>query len=446
MNRRLTKLTAAVFLSAFTVVLTLLLINSPVFDETPSKEVQRLSQTIPLDYRPDNAYFAVFGFRAASDKDITDAGIRLTQRYLENREARQNDALTQGDYAELLAAPPTDDGLLKQLPQCNSRSDITCSQKTLAQFSGEVMEQPRIAQLVQRYQTIIKMPYFKELQSITVASPLPEYGALIKISRAHLLHTYKSTGIDAFLSALKSDTTFWRQLLTQGDHLITKMVAVAAIWNNLQLANEIVRNNELSETQSNLLLTILKPLTKEELDISEAIEFESKALFSVLEVATALENDEWLYKTDLLYQPNASKNLFWEQLAPVLHAAKMPPQQIYPNFIEIQSRLAERSEPLPLSLSSLYNPTGKAIISIGTPNYLDYIARVHDLNAMIHLTEKAVKIHQNRNMAPSEINAILHPNQSAMSNPPITYSLDDSKNKIGVSCLDAHNKCQLFIK
>ena len=110
------------------------------------------------------------------------------------------------------------------------------------------------------------------------------------------------------------------------------------------------------------------------------------------------------------------------------------------DYITSQQYEADTSAPFSWSPATLYNPSGKMLIGLAVPAYTDYIARMHDLNGMIHLLKLQIEIALNPEQNLEQVIA-----QSQYTNPytlePMSYNKDS--HSIYFECMDKHSVCEL---
>lgn len=82
--------------------------------------------------------------------------------------------------------------------------------------------------------------------------------------------SYQRDSTDEFLKVVAEDTKFWRKVLTGSQSLIAKMVALESFRNDLDFVSALIRHHDLDDRELLLLRNLLRPLTSDELDISES--------------------------------------------------------------------------------------------------------------------------------------------------------------------------------
>jgi len=435
-----TKFYALLFIVAIFIFSTLV-INTSLFDERLDPRVATITQaSIATPAVAGNAYFALMGISAAAGNNISQTGLQLSKRYIQNRE-RGDDALNSDDYQEILEVGQEIDKQWQQhYDNCSSRKEYGCLAKLSAQLQTTPIYGARLSLMLQRYDSIVQMTNYQNISHITHGTPMLKYGIILNVSNLKLAGLYNSATINQFLSQIVIEMKFWKMLLTDGSMIIDKMVAVAAIRNNLSYLSEFMLAHELSEQQKIVINSLLTPLNQTELDISESFISESRTIFQQI---TAISSTFFDVKFMLL-QPNASKNIFYQYFTePMINLNKMKLAE-FVKFLQSDNNNQRRMEVeslLSFAPDSLYNYNGKTFISTNyCLNCQDYIARMHDLNNMINLLklQLSLKAHHHTTMVQAVLNSeIINPYTDK------AYDFDSASNWLQFDCLDPSSKCRI---
>ncbi len=418
-----------------------LIVNLAVFDEKPLEPVARL---MAPEYGVEpphegNAYYALLGLKADEGRDIAASGVRLLERY-----AEKQDALGDADHLEILGNLVADQAWLAAYDGCTGRKQAGC----LAHFAEQIQSHPlggeRVSLLLQRYQQIIELPLFQDREHLGMATPLPEYSTMMKLSQLQLANSFLSGDSSAFLDRLEADIRFWKMLLAQSRSLLGKMVGLAGIWNDVGFLSEFVASQDSLDGHQAVIARILAPLTAEELDIGESFEFEQRFF------AFDLANNPSSALTRLLLQPVATVNSYYSLITePMLRLSSMPLEQFVGVYVPARdsaagsAQLTSTEGLLSLSPASLYNLAGKRKLVENAYSPADYVARAHDANGMIGLVRLQVEL---KNEAEADrVRAI---QQATIGNPytqaPISYDEDGSW--LSFECLDRLANCSVSIR
>lgn len=410
------------------------IVNNSIFDEELHPEV-KIALQVPSEINSQqNAYFALLGMQAAAEKDMQQVGIQLTARYLQNRDQHEQDELTQADINEIAGGKDLDEGWSKQYSPCNSRQVNGCLSEMLVQINSKPITDARFKVMLQRYQKLITMKQYQDLQYASAAMPSPQFIYPLNIAKIYLAQLSTENDPMIFLTAVQKDMKFWRMVLNQGNTIISKMIATAALWNDLQYLSEFMQNKTFTEQQLSLIKQLLTILNKDELDISESILGENRWIAS--EFVNIQKN--WITRMAFQYKATLNTNYFYV-IKPDVELAQLSSTKLAESIL--QGRMSNQS-PLIWSPSSLYNLIGKWLVSLRHPNMQEYIARVHDLNGMILLVQLQLLL---KNTPNEEIESSIK--NSTIKNPYTNRAMewDRAKGALEFKCLDVKVICRVKI-
>ncbi|MEE4216828.1 MAG: hypothetical protein V2I48_04415 [Xanthomonadales bacterium] len=418
-----------------------LVVNLGMFDEKPLEPVSRL---MAPEYgveppREGNAYFALLGLKADEERDMAASGARLLERY-----ARSQAALGDADYLEILGNLVADQAWLEAYDGCTGRKQAGCLKHFAEQIQSHPLGGERLNLLLQRYGQIIDLPLFRDQEHLGMATPLPEYSAMMKLSQLQLANSFLSGNSAAFLDRLEADIRFWRMLLDQSRSLLGKMVGLAGIWNDVSFLSEFVAAQDSLDGHQAVISRILSPLTPGELDIGESFVFEQR--FFVFD----LVNNPGSALRRLLLQPQATVNSYYSLITgPMLRLSSLPLEEFVDTYIPARdseagsAQLTSTAGLLSLSPASLYNLGGKQILVENAYSPADYVARAHDANGMIDLVKLQVwlKNQPEANWAQAVQNASIgNPYKQA----PMSY--DEEGPWLSFECLDRLASCRVRLR
>jgi hypothetical protein len=452
----LPKTSKLVLLGLLTIVSLFLLIitlaNFSAFDEKLSPEIQAILQPDSMPEDSKNAYYAIFGLSAANGKNIVDTGKRLVKRNQHNREEINTDEQSKPDNSEIHGVPDLDKNWLNEFDNCTSRRSLSCARNLAKELLKHPIQSKRLPIMSMRYRSVLDMSDFQSVENITFTSSLPPYNVMMKLRQLYLAEAIQLKSVNQFFMAMNKDIVFWRMLLSNGNSLIDKMVAVASLWADMQTISDYLKTNtSLSNEQRKQLNQLLKPLTKDEIDINEAFQFEEKVFYNSLrtinpsELSTALGTSS----TPMFWfiQPNATLNDYHEYFVKPLAELNLLSAEDFAKTIN-KSTAGEKSccfEEIDsltnISPSNLYNVGGKMLLSSMLFRAQDYIARVHDLNGVIDLVRLQVQV------ANTDLPIIEFLGASSIKQPynkqPMNY--DKETNLLGFDCLDKGSVCQVSL-
>jgi hypothetical protein len=216
------------------------------------------------------------------------------------------------------------------------------------------------------------------------------------------------------------------------------MIAIASVTNSIDSVSTAISQGALSPQQLTELQTQIKTLSNSELDMGTIFDYEFKYGMSLFDQAE--EEGIGNFIENLLYQPNASKNINYEYSTMRLKKVSALSAEAFYQQATGQNQQVEFTSPFNWSPTTLYNPMGKLLISYTIPAYNDYIARAHDLNGMIHLLKLKIELTLNPTQ---NIEQLI--NQSKYTNPytlePMLYNIEN--NSIYFKCMDKYSICEL---
>lgn len=347
----------------------LLLVNAS--DETLNPAILPLLtwDTQPID---NNAYPLLLGFSAAANQAPLEFAQQRLQAYSAQATDPQDYRSTVRDNEHLL---------------CNGADKPQC-------FENYLTQQDQINQLLtentlwlHRYRRLIQYTHYRNTLKPTLSSPIPAFSAVLQ-SQKLLLAQIALNPID-MAPVLHQDITFWRNILRQKTHLITKMVAVNATASGYRLLHHLLRQQP---EQLSLFHSILLPLNTAEKSLSASLNSEFQLMANgLLALKKQLSNAGPSNGFDALiqspvglyfYQKNATVNQLYQYHVRIQAAAEKDHaalEQAYHTLsIELKNVLNQ--------WSILYNPVGKILISIATPNMSKSRQKIDALDALVQQT------------------------------------------------------------
>lgn len=438
----------AVFL---TFIIIVVVIDFSIFDEELSPQVVETLKPIKMPLNHENAFFAIWGLSASSNKNMIKTGEALISRYRENRAKRGNDEITIEDYTEILGGKDFDASWQDDFEGCTARREYGCASKLAKQLREHPVDDPRFILMLDRYEQITSMTNFKHMGNLTLVSPLPPYGNLMKLHRIKIANAYNADSPADFIRQMSKDLKFWKMLLNNGNTLIDKMIAVASIWSNLQVISEYAKTTQdLTSQDYSAINTMLAPLTKQESDIGNAFGFEQQAFYTAI-LSMNSEQLDLAYGSDKiilhwLIQPNATINDYHQYFTQRLQQlSRLTAPDFYKTinatdngqktccFKELESLIS-------FSPSSLYNLGGKLLLADAIFQGQDYVARVHDMNGVISLVRLQLLAKEYPDVSIGELI-----NRSETTNPytgePVIY--DENEKSLGFECLNKGSFCKI---
>lgn len=376
-----------------------LLINA--FDERLNPSIAKFKDVgaskIPKEQ---NAYFAMIGFAAAAEGDPHERGVLIVKAY---EEAIAVDSLAfeykphSGNGPLSISGPVNDLCRPKGKSDCLSRSQKM--ERTIRAMQSDN------AVLLQRYRSLYDYRYFRTAAIYGMSTPTIE---LSTIGNTHALLLsglaleVSEDNAKFALERLAVDCRFWRRMLGQSSNLVDKMVAGGLLKQDLTFLSEIIRVTQLSEPGLVAAGAIAAPLDSQERDFTMVFAGEFAMTAHVLSnVGSAITetpaNDftRWLDQagTRLFYERNATLNALYAYARESIDIASLPA----PDFMKVwKEGLQERPTGRRHSwVSYIYNPVGKSLFDTlfgATAYWMDYVARIHDLDGLIRLVSLQLAI------------------------------------------------------
>ncbi|WP_129642504.1 hypothetical protein [Peristeroidobacter agariperforans] len=403
-----------------------LFINISWFDEPLHPELVSMRELRSVSMEG-NAYVLALGFAAAQERSPQLVGRKILEVLRVKHERGQSIALTAQESEAILGGSKLDEDWQEELKSltCNARRYLNCAEQLIAEMARADVTTPRLSALFERYSLLLEQPRFEESQERDVFSPMPPYQALTAIGRLRLAKSYERESIPEFLSKAGQDFKFWLRALREGETLATKMVSLAGIQNDLDFLSTLMRHRELTESDHRQIQAFLRPLTREESNIAEALISEARIALLSGE-PPILMRASWLMK--LMSQENATSNEdYMVNVVPMLHRASLSAEEYYRQKAYEPLMYQLRLFPAPL-----YNLGGRLALSEGR-DAAQFPARVHDQNGRILLVLLQSEIE--RRPASTEVSQVINASEyrDPYTGKPMTY--DVKAQTIGFKCV-----------
>ena len=325
---------------------------------------------------------------------------------------------------------PEDDwnGLFPDI-SCNSRFELDCADRLIANLEAADRIPPRLRVLLQRYEAILRTSRFEEAQEFDAHTPIPAYGELMSIARIRLAISLTSKSTQAFLVDAAEDIAFWKTMLRDGQSLIAKMVALAGLRNDTTFLSALVRSGSPDPSALAAIGGILEPLSDEERDIGETFLTELRImLLSAKDLGVMFEGPPWIVR--LALQEQATINEYYVTTTNAMRVrAALSAAEFFRQRGHERLAYDVRAFPPPL-----YNLGGKFVLKwmAAEMSIQDYITRVHDLDGRISLVLLQAEIAAQPGRSVEEIvRASIYRNP--YTGAPMEY--DSSAGTIGFDCL-----------
>ncbi|MCF6226847.1 MAG: hypothetical protein L3J22_11190 [Xanthomonadales bacterium] len=309
------------------------------------------------------------------------------------------------------------------------------------ELSGKPISDVRLVEQISRYEKLIEFNDYKEVTQLDINTPIGPYGTLLNIKRIYLSNAFVNQSSEQYLGVVIKDLLFWRMVLKKGHLLITNMVTIATLSDDINSLSIAIKQSRLTVVQLNQLQGKINPLSVNEIDLGRTFEFEFKYgmnmfMFGPEEAESSIDLTEWVD----FFQPQATHNFKYLHITKSLKkVAALNTAEFY-QYLESDQPAEDFASPVKWSPSMLYNPVGKILVGIAIPAYTDYIARVHDLNGMFYLLKLQIEIALNPDRAVEQVIT-----NSQYSNPytlkPMAYNSES--HSIYFECKDKTSSCEL---
>jgi len=385
-------LVRGLLLLVFLTVVTLF-INLPWFDEPLHPDLTTLGTPRSVSME-DNSFPLIHGFAAASNKNPLAVGNAIIENLRDRYQLGERVTLSHEEMDELLGGSELDEEWrsIFQTLGCNSRLSVDCAGRLIAEIENIDLDQPRIGLLLERYEEILQASRFAENEEFDAYTPLPRYGLLMQVARLRLAISYQRDTGTEFLYKVDEDIKFWRSMLSNGQSLIAKMVALAGFRNDLEFLSALLRLRELSNSEIESVRGLLRPLSSDEQDIGASFLTELRILMlSDSSLAVMLSNNSWAART--FFQKRATLNEYYlTAIMPLRLRASLSAEEFYRQRGHEKLSYDVRAFPPPL-----YNLGGKLALKqmAAEQSLQDYISRVHDVDGRVLLLLLQAEIEQN---------------------------------------------------
>lgn len=416
-------------LLAFLIVIALF-INLPWFDEPLHPDLITLGTPRSVSME-DNSFPLIHGLAAASNKHPLAVGNAIIQALRDRYQIGERVTLSHEEMDKLLGGSELDEEWRSsfQTLGCNSRLSVDCAGRLIAEIEHVDLDQPRLRLLLGRYDEILQASGFAENEEFDAYTPLPRYGLLMQVARLRLAISYQRDTVTEFLSQVDEDIKFWRNMLSDGQSLIAKMVALAGFRNDLEYLSALLRLRDLSNSEIESVRGLLHPLSSDEQDIGESFLTELRISMLGDSVLTVMLSD-YSWAARMFIQERATLNEYYlSAIMPLRLRASLGAEEFYLQRGHEKLSYDVRAFPPPL-----YNLGGKLALKKMAAEHSpqDYISRVHDVNGRVLLLFLQAEIEQNPQRGVETIvNSSIHRNP--YTGEPMKH--DVSAHTIGFDCL-----------
>lgn len=385
-------------------------VNFSVFDESLNPDIAAMLDAPTAPAADDNAYAAMWGLQAGANRNMIEVGLGVLERLKKNEENTGSGSLLADDiaefYGEFYGNDNPDNAWLRDF-HCNARTTTGCLSFVRENLNDTPVDTQRAKLLKQRYQAILTLKQYVNTSNDNFASPLPPFVHLLDLGRLTLAELSLSGTPTAFIQQVGLDMQFWKMVLEDGTSILDKMVAVAAIWSDVQFLSDYLTLQELSDSEISTAVSIMQPLSLSQLDISDAFDSEQRVVYQTLKMIDKHQAPEGFSAlvTGWLIQPNTTQNSYYEHMIESLKSLSAASIKTFReqthivNEIRTSKNHQTLKEMVTIWPGTPYNIGGKLFLKTMSGDYTAYIARVYDVNSMIGLVNMQLQLQLNDDLS-----------------------------------------------
>ena len=277
-------------------------------------------------------------------------------------------------------------------------NDLLCEKHKKSCFHKIIQNSDDIIKLVKkyslpidRYLKFLKFNHYKQISGLLYDSPAPPYRFMIVGQRLYhlsLIQELNSNSNFKIIDELNIELTYIKQKLKRADDLLSKMIMVAILAENIEFFNLLYQNN-LIKLNSKHVYQIFQPLTMEEMSTYAALKNDHymilKSVYSICKNPEILFEKSYKLMTIRLFKllaffvikPNLSVNTqYFKVSKPILEIIKLTQKQFYIKQSQFNKKVTH---------NNIRNYVGSKYFNIESIDYLGYQARVFDLDMKIQL-------------------------------------------------------------
>ena len=330
-------------------------------DERPSADVRRLRLTTTTIDGDAHAYdYGLFGFNAPRGSDFWQHGRFRVNTY-------------NGLGIELPNPPDALRFTVDRDDLCRLR-EAGCWPRFQSEAVGIERLLEANADLLERYRALSDARSFANVIHVDWQSPLPEFQNLF-IAQSLLGRELVRGEPGAAGAALAEQIGFHRLILAESQNVIGKMVAAALLEEDLRLYAELGGPGPAPARLSPAEMSFVAPFRWEAMSLVNGLDVDRETI-AAAQMTEPL--DRALFRV-VPYLPNRTVNAM---VAPILRAAEA--SLLSP--AELAARRDEFAPQEPDTGEWLTNTAG-AFMWRGVPDFLSYVERIHDLDALIVLAQ-----------------------------------------------------------
>jgi len=300
-------------------------------------------------------------------------------------------------YPEVAAFPRADHRSIKlESLDCVARRYLDCAARLIAQVGATNWQSPELNAHLERYEAFLRHAHYVETREAGEGAPAWLNTSILNLGQLRLALSYQQDATPAFLRKVADDFRFWVTVLREGESMQAKMVALAAIQNDVDYLSTRMRERPLDPAELQFVQDFVRPFTREETDIGSGFMSEVRLDLMLDEPYVAMETSGL---TRLLLQKNATRNLGYREIVvPMLARAKLDARQWFEQHAHEPIRYELRVRP-----RTLFNLGGKLAWTRSAWDPWQFPPRVHDQNGRISLLLLQAEIAARPDVEPEKV-------------------------------------------
>jgi len=367
-------------------------------DELPSLEVQRLlALQLPESPTEGNAYTAMVGSSAPPGQDRGQFGRARLESQLRPLPPAGNPS-----GADTTSGAATLPESLLCRPEHRR-----CVPVNAAEASELAVALAGLRDVEQYFERMRALPEFEEIAlPVSVLSPMPDFSGLVRsqdITLARVRIALAEQRYDDAVALLERDNAFARRALAGSKHVVGKRVSANVVARNALFVTQlwIVHGDDLVGHRARLA-ALLAPLPDSANAMAASFDIEVRTLAHDLTRGgrnslyllgsadtTTLQQSLATYVVPHLYRPIATANRIAE-LADTQRAVLKVPIEAFDDA-RIRAEVARTSFNR-RSWDYIFNPIGSVLVVEAVPDFANYQAAMHDLQALLVLARARLAV------------------------------------------------------
>jgi hypothetical protein len=413
-----------------------------LYDEKPDPELAReMARPLPEVLEPGNAWVAFLGFGAPEGVSLCASGEKTLRKL--------NDAISAGkSFAECYPAIADSTSRLSfrgTIPSLPVKKDSGMLPYATAHKDEIAVLIRDNRELLRRYETLRTFPRYAEYIDQGFYAPIPSFAPLRSAQRLKLLQLAVAANrgdLAPALAGLREDMDFWRFVSRSSATLISKLIAIACLQNDLRFAAELGASRRLNAGELSAVQEILRPFEEGEATLTGALRGEARYMQRGMVLTSWQKTKKW-QPENLFFKRNATTNRMYADCQEIIRLAALTPQKF---AVETKRRDTETARSHRIGPPFLYNSVGEILAIIGMPASSGYIEKGHNLEGLRRLA--CLKVLACRGSIPRErLQQFLDAHARDLGNPytggPMTW--DSKTGAISFKPLSGENVVEIFL-